>query len=136
MSNLPQNLPGSTILLKSDNGQYQLLRISTAQPGQQGTPGLTQSGNTIRLQTVPAVSRFTGPPLAIRKTILTQQVKQKQNVKVFLQIFFLFLFSYNFRRRIFSFLFLISASICLLFYFLDNVKEHENSFYNVFKNVE
>lgn len=78
---------GNTILLKQDNGSYQLLRISAAQPSgnqQVSAPGLTPSaGSTIRLQTVPAVSRFTGPALALRKTstIITQQVKQnKQNV--------------------------------------------------------
>jgi transcription initiation factor TFIID subunit 4 len=79
-----QGLPsqaGSTLLLKSDNGQFQLLRIGPAPAaGTQITPGLSSSGNTIRFQTVPAVSRFTGPPLALRKTIVTQQVKQKQNV--------------------------------------------------------
>lgn len=75
-------MQGNTILLKQDNGSYQLLRISSAQPGTQVTPGLTPTGgSTIRLQTVPAVSRFPGPTLALRKTILTQQVKQnKQNV--------------------------------------------------------
>lgn len=75
-------MQGNTILLKQDNGSYQLLRISSAQPGSQNTPGLTPTGgSTIRLQTVPAVSRFPGPTLALRKTILTQQVKQnKQNV--------------------------------------------------------
>lgn len=76
-------MQGNTILLKQDNGSYQLLRIST-QPGT--APGLTPtSGSTIRLQTVPAAvssNRFpgNGPTLALRKTILTQQVKQKQNV--------------------------------------------------------
>lgn len=83
LSNLPQNMQGNTILLKQDNGSYQLLRIST-QPGT-GAPGLTPTaGSTIRLQTVPASvsnNRFPGgPTLALRKTILTQQVKQKQNV--------------------------------------------------------
>ena len=75
-------MQGNTILLKQDNGSYQLLRISPAQPGGQVAPGLTPTGgSTIRLQTVPAVSRFPGPTLALRKTILTQQVKQnKQNV--------------------------------------------------------
>jgi len=75
-------MQGNTILLKQDNGSYQLLRIAPAQQNSQGTPGLTQTGgNTIRLQTVPSVSRFPGPTLALRKTILTQQVKQnKQNV--------------------------------------------------------
>lgn len=78
-------MQGNTILLKQDNGSYQLLRIST-QPGST-TPGLTPTGgNTIRLQTVPAVSsssRFASVPgpttLALRKTILTQQVKQVCN---------------------------------------------------------
>lgn len=79
-------MQGNTILLKQDNGSYQLLRIST-QPGSQVTPGLTPTGgSTIRLQTVPAAvsSRFSGPTLALRKTILTQQqVKQnKQNVNL------------------------------------------------------
>ena len=74
-------MQGNTILLKQENGSYQLLRIAPAQPGNQA-PGLTPTGgSTIRLQTVPAVSRFPGPTLALRKTILTQQVKQnKQNV--------------------------------------------------------
>lgn len=77
-------MQGNTILLKQENGSYQLLRIASAQPGTQGTPGLTPTGgSTIRLQTVPAVSRFPGPTLALRKTILTQQVKQnKQNVNL------------------------------------------------------
>jgi hypothetical protein len=92
-------MQGNTILLKQDNGSYQLLRIST-QPGNQVTqvaPGLTPTaGNTIRLQTVPAsVSRsFPGPTLALRKTIITQQVKQnKQNVNSHCQLvcFFLYL---------------------------------------------
>jgi hypothetical protein len=93
-------MQGNTILLKQDNGSYQLLRIST-QPGT-NTPGLTQTGgNTIRLQTVPAVSssRFSGGPgpttLALRKTILTQQVKQKQNVNLHHhQVCFCSLFSF------------------------------------------
>lgn len=71
---------GSALLLKTETG-YQLLRVGppSATPVAQNIPN---SGNqTIRLQTVPAVSRFTGPPLALRKTIVTQhQVKQKQNV--------------------------------------------------------
>lgn len=73
--------PGQAILLKTENGQFQLLRVgpSPVVPGQQN---LTANPNqTIRLQTVPAVSRFTGPPLALRKTIVTQhQVKGKANV--------------------------------------------------------
>lgn len=80
-----QGQPGSTLLLKNEQGQFQLLRIGPAPTGAQITPAnltATSGGNqTIRLQTVPAVSRFTGPPLALRKTIVTtQQVKQKQNV--------------------------------------------------------
>ncbi|XP_055603042.1 transcription initiation factor TFIID subunit 4-like isoform X3 [Uranotaenia lowii] len=79
-----QGQPGSTLLLKNEQGQFQLLRIGPAPTGAQITPAnitATSGGNqTIRLQTVPAVSRFTGPPLALRKTIVTtQQVKQKQN---------------------------------------------------------
>jgi hypothetical protein len=83
-------MQGNTILLKQDNGSYQLLRISPAQPGGQA-PSLTPTGgSTIRLQTVPAVSRFPGPTLALRKTILTQQVKQnKQNVNSHHNNFFL-----------------------------------------------
>lgn len=73
--------PGQAILLKTENGHFQLLRVgpSPVGPGQQNlTPNQNQ---TIRLQTVPAVSRFTGPPLALRKTIVTQQqVKAKANV--------------------------------------------------------
>lgn len=76
---------GSTLLLKNEQGQFQLLRIGPAPTGAQITPAnitaTTGTNQTIRLQTVPAVSRFTGPPLALRKTIVTtQQVKQKQNV--------------------------------------------------------
>jgi hypothetical protein len=67
-------------LLKSESGQLQLLRIGPAPNSNQLTPNLSTGNQTIRLQTVPAVSRFTGPPLALRKTIVTQQVKQKQNV--------------------------------------------------------
>ncbi|XP_039442571.1 transcription initiation factor TFIID subunit 4 isoform X8 [Culex pipiens pallens] len=79
-----QGQPGSTLLLKNEQGQFQLLRIGPAPSGAQITPAnltATSGANqTIRLQTVPAVSRFTGPPLALRKTIVTtQQVKQKQN---------------------------------------------------------
>ncbi|XP_029726141.1 transcription initiation factor TFIID subunit 4 isoform X2 [Aedes albopictus] len=75
---------GSTLLLKNEQGQFQLLRIGPAPTGAQITPAnitaTTGTNQTIRLQTVPAVSRFTGPPLALRKTIVTtQQVKQKQN---------------------------------------------------------
>ncbi|XP_058466803.1 transcription initiation factor TFIID subunit 4 isoform X3 [Malaya genurostris] len=79
-----QGQPGSTLLLKNEQGQFQLLRIGPAPSGTQITPAnltaTSGTNQTIRLQTVPAVSRFTGPPLALRKTIVTtQQVKQKQN---------------------------------------------------------
>ncbi|XP_053957080.1 transcription initiation factor TFIID subunit 4 isoform X3 [Anastrepha ludens] len=70
--------PGQTpaLILKTENG-YQLLRVGTASSGPV-TPTIGGSGNTnstnpaqIRLQTVPAaVSRFTGPPIALRKTIV------------------------------------------------------------------
>lgn len=68
-------------MLKTENGQFQLLRVGPS-PVVSGQPNMTSSANqTIRLQTVPAVSRFTGPPLALRKTIVTQQqVKSKANV--------------------------------------------------------
>ncbi|EAA10729.4 AGAP005719-PA [Anopheles gambiae str. PEST] len=49
--------PGSTLLLKNEQGQFQLLRIGPAPAGTQITPaGLTGSSanQTIRLQTVPA----------------------------------------------------------------------------------
>lgn len=86
MSQIP-NLPGgqspSALLLKTESGQYQLLRVGPV-PSQNVTQQnmVSTSNQTIRLQTVPAVSRFTGPPLTLtRKTIVTQQqVKQKQNV--------------------------------------------------------
>lgn len=87
--------PGQAILLKTENGQFQLLRVgpSPVVPGQQN---IANQNQTIRLQTVPAVSRFTGPPLALRKTIVTQQqVKAKANVNENLKneipIFFIFL---------------------------------------------
>lgn len=72
-------------MLKNEQGQFQLLRIGPAPSGTHITPAnltaTSATNQTIRLQTVPAVSRFTGPPLALRKTIVTtQQVKQKQNV--------------------------------------------------------
>lgn len=73
--------PGQAILLKTENGQFQLLRVGPS-PVVGGQQNMTSTTNqTIRLQTVPAVSRFTGPPLALRKTIVTQQqVKAKANV--------------------------------------------------------
>ncbi|XP_018782930.1 PREDICTED: transcription initiation factor TFIID subunit 4 isoform X3 [Bactrocera latifrons] len=69
--------PGQTpaLILKTENG-YQLLRVGTATSGPV-TPTIGGSGGTnsnpaqIRLQTVPAaVSRFAGPPIALRKTIV------------------------------------------------------------------
>lgn len=84
MSALQPGQPGSALLLKTENGQYRLLQLGPAasQPGQ---PALPNSGanQTIRIQTVPSVSRFTGPPLALRKTIVTQQpLKTKANVNL------------------------------------------------------
>lgn len=82
MQGLQSGQPGSAIILKTETG-YQLLRVGPA-PGTPvaGPNQLATTGNqTLRLQTVPAVSRFTGPPLALRKTIVTQQqVKHKFNV--------------------------------------------------------
>lgn len=78
LQSLQGGQPGQTILVKADNGQYQLLRIGPPAGAQQVTPGTltTSSGNqTIRLQTVPAVSRFAGPPLALRKTITVSQAQ-------------------------------------------------------------
>ncbi|XP_031789610.1 transcription initiation factor TFIID subunit 4 isoform X5 [Nasonia vitripennis] len=76
------------LLLKTENGQFQLLRVGPANPNNAAvtpnsiagsaavvaTPGAT--GTTYRLASLPAVSRlnaqFTGPPLAtIRKPIQT-----------------------------------------------------------------
>lgn len=76
--------PGSALLLKTENGQYRLLHVGPAQ-GQQAQPTIPNSGanQTIRIQTVPSVSRFTGPPLALRKTIVTQQpMKTKANINI------------------------------------------------------
>ncbi|XP_075164817.1 TBP-associated factor 4 isoform X2 [Haematobia irritans] len=66
--------PGQTpaLILKTENG-FQLLRVGTATSGPVTQTIGTNSTNPtqIRLQTVPAaVSRFTGPPLALRKTIV------------------------------------------------------------------
>lgn len=58
--------------MKTENG-YQLLRVGGATSGPVTQTIGTNSTNPtqIRLQTVPAaVSRFTGPPLALRKTIV------------------------------------------------------------------
>ena len=74
------------LIVKTENGQYQLLRVGPAPtPGQAGTAvtGNSIAGNTVvaqntgttyRLASVPAVSRlntqFTGPPLAtLRKPV-------------------------------------------------------------------
>jgi transcription initiation factor TFIID subunit 4 len=86
IQNLQHSQTGSTLLLKSESGQLQLLRIGPAPNSNQMTPNLSTGNQTIRLQTVPAVSRFTGPPLALRKTIVTQQVKQKQQNVIELQL--------------------------------------------------
>uniref|UniRef100_A0A1Q3FW90 Putative transcription initiation factor tfiid subunit 4 n=1 Tax=Culex tarsalis TaxID=7177 RepID=A0A1Q3FW90_CULTA len=55
-----QGQPGSTLLLKNEQGQFQLLRIGPAPSGAQITPAnltATSGANqTIRLQTVPAFS--------------------------------------------------------------------------------
>lgn len=85
LQGLQSGQPGSALLLKTENGQYQLLRVGPA-PGAPVTTNLGNTNSTLRLQSVPAVSRFTGPPLALRKTIVTQQAKQKQNVN-FLTIY-------------------------------------------------
>lgn len=96
LSTLQSGQSGPALILKTENG-YQLLRVGppSAAPvaaaanatatATQSIQAATNTGNqqTIRLQTVPAAvsTRFTGPPLALRKTIVTQQqVKQKQNV--------------------------------------------------------
>lgn len=60
------------LILKTENG-FQLLRVGPANTGPVTQTIATNSTNStqIRLQTVPAtVSRFTGPPLALRKTIV------------------------------------------------------------------
>lgn len=58
-----------------------MLRVGPSPVVPQGQQNIANQNQTIRLQTVPAVSRFTGPPLALRKTIVTQQqVKPKANV--------------------------------------------------------
>lgn len=89
LQGLQSGQPGSALLLKTENGQYQLLRVGPA-PGTPVTTNLGNTNSTLRLQSVPAVSRFTGPPLALRKTIVTQQVKQKQNVNFFHKIIFVY----------------------------------------------
>lgn len=72
--------PGSALLLKTENGQFRLLHVGPSQQQQQQIPN-SGANPTIRIQTVPSVSRFTGPPLALRKTIVTQQpVKTKANI--------------------------------------------------------
>ncbi|KAL7051078.1 hypothetical protein ACKWTF_004323 [Chironomus riparius] len=77
LSGLPQNVQGNTILLKQDNGSYQLLRIST-QPGAQVTPGLTPTaGSTIRLQTVPASSIAPSSTILVSTSSANQQQQQQ-----------------------------------------------------------
>ncbi|XP_070499146.1 transcription initiation factor TFIID subunit 4 isoform X3 [Chironomus tepperi] len=78
LSGLPQNVQGNTILLKQDNGSYQLLRIST-QPGAQVTPGLTPTaGSTIRLQTVPASSIAPSSTILVSTSSAPNQQQQQQ----------------------------------------------------------
>lgn len=73
--------PSSALLLKTENG-YRLLHVST-QSGQPTIPNSVGANQTIRIQTAPSVSRFTGPPLALRKTIVTQQpMKTKANINI------------------------------------------------------
>lgn len=73
--------PGSALLLKTENGQYRLLHYGPSTQATQQTLPNSGANPTIRIQTVPSVSRFTGPPLALRKTIVTQQpVKTKANI--------------------------------------------------------
>lgn len=104
---------GPTLLLKTESGQFQLLRVGTAPAGQQGAGGVQHTlttnqaglvttgagGNqTIRLQTMPAVSRFgasgaagssgnsggvsgggtTTCQLQLRKAVVTHQPQSKQ----------------------------------------------------------
>ncbi len=104
--------PGQAILLKTENGQFQLLRVGPS-PVVSGQQNLANQNQTIRLQTVPAVSRFTGPPLALRKTIVTQQqVKAKANVNEkqivnfnFIFVFTKYLFILHFQSFIFDLFF-------------------------------
>ncbi|KAG5678471.1 hypothetical protein PVAND_008141 [Polypedilum vanderplanki] len=78
LSSLPQNMQGNTILLKQDNGSYQLLRIST-QPGTNVTPGLTPTaGSTIRLQTVPAASIAPTNTILVNTSSASNQHQQQQ----------------------------------------------------------
>lgn len=97
---------GPTLLLKTESGQFQLLRVGTAPAGAGQAAGVTggmqhtltspagivttgAGGNqTIRLQTMPAVSRFvTGSnagggvancQLQLRKAVVTHQAQPKQ----------------------------------------------------------
>lgn len=117
LQGLQSGQPGSALLLKTENGQYQLLRVGPA-PGAPVTTNLGNTNPTLRLQSVPAVSRFTGPPLALRKTIVTQQqVKQKQNVNRF---FF------------FSFLFVVVSSFIFVDSFFRTVLDFAWKFYLIF----
>lgn len=69
--------------MKTENG-FQLLRVGTATSGPVTQTIATNSTNPpqIRLQTVPsAVSRFTGPPLALRKTIVRSSTSSTSTTK-------------------------------------------------------
>ncbi|XP_065087451.1 transcription initiation factor TFIID subunit 4 isoform X2 [Ochlerotatus camptorhynchus] len=72
-----QGQPGSTLLLKNEQGQFQLLRIGPAPTGAQITPAnltATSGGNqTIRLQTVPAqpISSGSGTIIVNSQSITT-----------------------------------------------------------------
>lgn len=64
------------LIVKTDNG-YQLLRVGPPSSGGQSIS--TSGGNqTIRLQTVPAVSKFPGPQIALRKTIVSNSSSTSQ----------------------------------------------------------
>lgn len=81
LGSLQANQSGQTLLVKTENGQLRLLHVGN-QPGQP-QPQTGAPNQTIRIQTVPSVSRFSGPSLAIRKTIVTQQpVKTKANLNI------------------------------------------------------
>uniref|UniRef100_A0A240SWY4 lysozyme n=1 Tax=Glossina morsitans morsitans TaxID=37546 RepID=A0A240SWY4_GLOMM len=75
--------PTPALILKTENG-FQLLRVGTATSGPVTQTIATNSTNPpqIRLQTVPsAVSRFTGPPLALRKTIVRSSTSSTSTTK-------------------------------------------------------
>ncbi|XP_021695549.1 transcription initiation factor TFIID subunit 4 isoform X6 [Aedes aegypti] len=71
-----QGQPGSTLLLKNEQGQFQLLRIGPAPTGAQITPAnitaTTGTNQTIRLQTVPApISSGSGTIIVNSQSITT-----------------------------------------------------------------